>query len=86
MVMPKNVRETMSAEAAAEVEIMQELERLFRQLEADGVNGDRREELAGDIRQTLERYNQLFHKEEGARELLGGYYDRLEKILAKPAA
>lgn len=86
MGMPKNVREAMSAEAAAEVEIMQELEGLFRQLEADGVNEDRREELAGDIRQTLERYNQLFHGEEGAKELLSGYYDRLEKVLAKPAA
>lgn len=84
--MPKNVRETLSAEAVAEVEIMQEIDRLFRELEADGTNEDRREELTFEIRRALERYNQLFHEKEGAGELLQGYYDRLKDALEKTAA
>ena len=86
MGMPKNVRETLSAEARAEVEIMQELDRLFRDMERGETNEDRREELAQDIRQALERYRQLFRKDEGAEELLQSYYDRLKKTEKKSAA
>jgi len=84
--MPKNVRETLSAEARAEVEIMQETDRLFQELESGETNEDRYEELVYEIRRALERYNQLFHEKDGAGELLQGYYDRLKKALERTAA
>ncbi|MBU1146620.1 hypothetical protein KKD80_03695 [Patescibacteria group bacterium] len=86
MGMPKNVRETMSAEAKAEVEIFQELERLFRELEGGGANEDRQEELARGIRQALERHHQLFHSKEHAGDFIEDYSERLKKALEKSAA
>lgn len=84
MGMPKNVGETISAEAVAEVEIMQELDRLFQEAEGETVNEERKIELAGEIRQALERYRKLFRQaikeDDAARELFRGYYERLEKL------
>lgn len=82
----QNSGETLSVEAMAEVEIMQEIDRLFRELEAADTNEDRREELARDIRQALERYHHLFRKEDDAKELLRGYYKRLDDAMKTPAA
>jgi biotin-(acetyl-CoA carboxylase) ligase len=81
--MPKNVRETLSAEVVAEVEIMQALDQAFRELEDIETNEDRREELASEIRQALQRYNQLFRQREGAEDFLKGYYDRLDRNFKK---
>jgi len=86
MGMPKNVRETLSAEVAAEVEIFQELDRLFRELESGEVNPDRQEELAQDIRQALERHHQLFHDRAHAKEFIEECSERLKKALEKSAA
>jgi len=86
MGMPKNVRESMSAEAVEEVEIFQELERLFRELESGETNEDRREELAHEIRQTLERHHQLFHDRVHAKGFVEECSKRIKKALEKSAA
>lgn len=76
----------MSAEAMAEVEIFQELDQLFWELEGGGVNEDRREELAHDIRQSLEKHHQLFRDKKHAKEFVEEYSERLKKALEKSAA
>ena len=81
--MSKNTRDTMSAEAAAEVEIFQELNRLFRELEDKETNPERREELAKDIRQALERHHQLFHEEPYAKDFIEECNKRLKAALEK---
>ena len=80
-------RETMSLEGRTEVEMMGEIERLFRELENDETNEERREELAEELRKVLGKYKRLFGQEDtDAEELLQGYEDRLRNDLVKKAA
>lgn len=75
--------EPMPLEAIAEVEILQELERLFRELESEDVNEDRKEEISREIRGAAERYHKLFHGKADADEMIKGIYGRLEAALEK---
>ncbi len=75
-------REPMSPEARAEVEIMATLDRLLGELEKGNLPEERREEIAGEVREALTRYHKLCRE---AEETINVYYKRLEDALKKVA-
>ncbi len=77
MAKTRNGGEALSPEAAAEVEIMTEIDRLFKEMDGSDAGEERKAEIAGEIRAALKRYHQIFGPE--VKDMIDAYYQRLEK-------
>lgn len=77
--------EALSSEARTEVDLMNEIDRLFKDLNESGANEERRSEIAGEIRDALKRYRQFFGQDKEAMAAIDDYYARLEKDRAVAA-
>ncbi|MFZ5364263.1 MAG: hypothetical protein ACOZAG_02165 [Patescibacteria group bacterium] len=77
----EKITEVLSPEARADVEITRKVEGLLEELESRNPTEERRKEIAGEIRENLKRYHQIFGK--GSREIIDGYHQKLKVILEK---
>lgn len=76
--MSERFREVISSKAKKEIELIGELDKLFRQLEEGKLEDEERIAVGNEIRDKLKQYRQLCGKE--VEDEIKEYYNRLEKF------